>query len=320
MYNRRRETGVALISVLLIVAILLAVVGRLMANHGLSISQNQNVFEQNQALQYALGAESLARQALFEDFSQGGPDVDHLGEVWAQPVLPFELDEGGFLEAQVRDLNGCFNLNNLAGGGSKAAIERLKRLLTNLNAPQQIADAWLDWIDGDSNVTEFGAEDSEYLVANIPHRTPNDLVSNVSEMALLQNMDADTLLEVRPHVCVLPTTDTTLNVNTANLQTLASLDNSVSPATAEAVVGIAREYSAVSDFLTEYPDYQPAAAVLSVKSEYFEMHAFAQVGDSSVTLLSVFHRDPTSGEVTVLARDFGRLFRSSIEVATEEAS
>lgn len=318
MSNKRRQAGVALISVLLIVAILLAVVGRLMANHGLSISQNQNVFEQNQALQYALGAESLARQALFQDFSQGGADVDHLSEVWAQQVLPFGLDEGGFLEAQVRDLNGCFNLNNLLRG--EAAKEQFKRLLAHLNAPQQIADTWLDWIDGDSTVTGFGAEDSEYLIATIPHRTPNRLVSNVSELALLQNMDAEIFSLLRPHLCVLPNSETLLNVNTANLQSLASLVSSVSPATAEAIVGIAREYSTVNDFLAEYPDYQSAAATLSVKSNYFEVHAFAQVGDSSVTLLSVLYRDPSSGEVTVLSRDFGRLFRSSIEVAAEEAS
>ena len=73
----KRATGVALISVLLIVAILMSVISRLMSSHNLVINQHQNTFEQNQALQYALGAEALARQALYEDFTNSGKDVDH---------------------------------------------------------------------------------------------------------------------------------------------------------------------------------------------------------------------------------------------------
>ena len=92
-----REKGVALISVLLIVAILVGLSTQLLSNHHLVVSQHQNSFEQNQALQYAYGAEELARQLLFDDFSISGPGVDHLLETWAQPVLPFKLDEGGYL-------------------------------------------------------------------------------------------------------------------------------------------------------------------------------------------------------------------------------
>lgn len=315
----RRPAGVALISVLLIVAILLAVVGRLMANHGLTLNQNQNIFEQNQALQYALGAETLARQALFEDFSAGGGEVDHLGEMWAQPVLPFELDEGGFLEAKVRDLNGCFNMNAVLAEGQQDSIARMKRLLVNLDMPQTLAEAWKDWIDSDLEVTGFGAEDSEYLVAAVPHRTPNQLVSHVSEFAMLLNVDADMLEQILPHVCLLPDTNSQVNVNTANLHTLASLDDAISASNLENVADSPRAFTAVSEFVDLYPEFRPVSEALSVNSQYFELHAFAQVGDSSVTLLSTLNRDPSSGEVTVLSRDFGRLFQSAVEMATEEA-
>ena len=43
----------------------------------------------------------------------------------------------------------------------------------------------------------------------------------------------------------------------------------------------------------------------------------ASVGDSSVTLLSTFRRDPADGKITLLQRDFGRLFRSVISLAEE---
>ena len=79
--RRSEQQGVALISVILIVAILIAVASRLMTAQNITINQHQNTFEQNQALQYALGAETLARQALRLDFESGGNEVDHLEEL-----------------------------------------------------------------------------------------------------------------------------------------------------------------------------------------------------------------------------------------------
>lgn len=313
-----RTHGVALISVLLVVAILLAVASRLMAGHNLVINQNQNVFEYDQALQYVLGAETLARQALFEDATTTGPGLDHTNEIWAQQILPFELDEGGYLEAQVRDLHGCFNANSVAGENSAQALERFRLLLTNLGLPPQVADAWKDWIDTDAEITGFGAEDSEYLIAEIPHRTPNTLVGDVSELALLPNVEREQFEMLQEAVCLLPDTETKINVNTASALTLAVLDKSITLGGAEAAVAEVREYDSVSGFVGAHAEFTPAQALLDVNSHYFQLHAIAQVGSSRVTLLSLLYRDQSTGEVTVVQRDFGRMFRSSLEVETSE--
>ncbi len=310
--SRRKVQGVALISVLLIVAILMAIAARLMANHSLTINQHQNVFAQNQALQYVLGAETLARQVLVEDFRTGGPEVDHFSELWAQDVLPLDLDEGGYMEAQVRDMSGCFNLNNLAGSRANERLEQFERMLNNLGVQPQIAHAVKDWVDADEVVTKFGAEDSEYLLAGIPHRAPNTLVSNTSELAMMNNITREEYAQIIPHVCFIPDTESVLNVNTAGLHALASLSTKISPASVEAIVTSPREYTEVSDFVKDHADFGDVAGELSVTSQYFQLHAIAQVGDSSATLLTTFHRDPTSGNVTVLGRDFGKLFVSRL--------
>lgn len=319
---RGRSGGVALISVLLVVAVLLTVVTNLMTRHSLVISQNQNTFEQNQALQYALGAETLARQVLYEDFVTGEQEVDHLQEIWAQPVFPFDLDEGGYLEAQVRDLQGCFNLNNVVGSLTSNAsdagpADQLKRLFINVGLQPQLADAWKDWIDDDEVVTGFGAEDSEYLLAEIPHRTANIRVANTSELSLMPNMSVEERALIQPEVCVLPDSGTPLNVNTAQAHALAALDAVLAPGTLSRLTESPRQYKSVTDFLNDYPDFQRVQGQLAVASEYFAVHAIAQVGDTSVTLLSRLHRAPSSGEITVLSRDFGKLFRSSVELETD---
>ena len=86
--TQNKQKGVALISVLLVVAILIAVTTRLLAGHSLVVNHHQFTFEHDQALQYALGAESLARQILYEDFINSGKDRDHLGETWARQSMP----------------------------------------------------------------------------------------------------------------------------------------------------------------------------------------------------------------------------------------
>jgi general secretion pathway protein K len=305
--------------VLLVITILLAITSRLLANHNLVINQHQMTFEQDQALQYALGAETLAIQALFEDFERLGPGKDHLGEIWAEQTLPFELDEGGFIEAQLKDMHGCFNANSITGENGKEQLSRFKQLLRNLNLPDQLADSWRDWIDDDTEPTGFGAEDSEYLVASPPHRTPNHLVTDTAEFSLLQNIEAEQVAQLLPHICLLPDADTKINVNTATAQTLAALDSEVSIATAEGITAELREYDDEKKFVETYPSLAAAAPILTVKSEYFELHAQAQVGESTVTLRSSLYRDPSTGQITVLQRDFGKLFRSNLQISTEEA-
>ncbi len=313
-----RQQGVALVSVLLIVAILLAVASRLLASHNLVINAHQNTFEQNQALQYALGAETLARQALYQDFNTTGKDIDHSGEIWAQQTMPFELDEGGYLEAQLIDRQGCFNLNRLAGSEADVATEQLKRMAQNLGINPQIADAWRDWVDADLEISGFGAEDSDYLISQPPYRTPNQPVVDVSELYLLQNVDREQLVLLLPHVCLLPETESALNINTVNAQSLAALDESFSISQIEPIVAADRAYQSVAEFVQAFADFTPAEASLKVTSEYFLLHAQAQVGSSSVTLQSLLFRDPNSGVVTVLRRDFGKLFRSNLDIVTEE--
>ena len=320
MSNHRLHTdGVALVSVLLIVAILMAIASRLLATHDLVITQHANTFAQNQALHYVLGAETLARQALYEDLTESGPETDHLNELWAQPTMPFELDEGGFLEAQMRDLNGCFNLNNLVGSENNLAVERFQRLASNLGIQPQIAQTWKDWIDADEEVTGFGAEDRDYLIAQPAYRTPNRLVTDLSELYLMQNVDPEQLALLLPHICLLPETDTLINVNTANSQTLAALDKGLTLDMIEPMTLEERTYESIDSFVVENEDFAPAADALSTNSAYFLLHAQAQVGDSLVTMQSLLYRNPESGVVEVLRRDFGKLFRSNLISDTEEA-
>ena len=310
----KRQRGVALISVLLIVAILVALSTQLLSNHNLVVSQQQNSFEQNQALQYAYGAEELARQLLFDDFSISGPGVDHLLEPWAQAVLPFELDEGGYLEAQVRDLNGCFNVNSLVGLTSQDDLARLKRLLRNLGVDPGLADLVKDWVDADQQTSGFGAEDNAYLGLTPPYRTANQSMRHISELYLLNNIEFEDISAISPHLCAIPSANNKVNVNTASASLLYSLDAGISTDAAQGLVDAERSFLDVNSFIVANPEFEIVAPQLGVTSEYFEVQAKVQVGESTMNIASLFFRNTQTGEVTLLQRDFAKIFQSKVVV------
>ncbi len=106
----RRHAGVALITVLLIVFLASVTAASLAALQQLAIRRGTVLQHQQQARLYTLGVEQWAMLILARDRKRN--ETDHPGEQWANlpPALPVK---DGVLSGRIRDLQGCFNLNNL---------------------------------------------------------------------------------------------------------------------------------------------------------------------------------------------------------------
>ena len=306
----RKSSGLALVSVLLVVFVLVAVTGRLLSNHNLVVSRHANAFEYNQALQYLLGAESMAKEALHSDYLTTSSKIDHLDEIWAKNIMPFELDEGGYLEVYVKDLHGCINLNNVISETSSTEYKTVKKLLVNLGLPIQIEDLWLDWVDKDSEVKGLGAEDRDYASFQVPYRTPNRLVTDLSEIMLLRDITTDHFALITQYACLLPDSRSQINVNTAPGEILQILGEGNSLSEMNTLTESQRAFESPAKFLESYPKFQKSLSRLTTSSMYFEMHAQAKVGSTTVSLLSLMYRNPKDGKISVLKRDFGKLFKS----------
>jgi general secretion pathway protein K len=309
----RQQQGVALISVLLIVALVSALLYHLVSQHSLAIARTQQSVGTAQSLQYVLGAEAYARQLLAQNFEQrDGRLADHLGEDWAQPMAPFELEEGR-LELEITDLQGLFNLNALAGMDAAASHPRLLRLLGVLGLDPRIADLWKDWVDADDLTTGFGAEDGQYLLLEPPYRASNRLAGSASELRLLFEAEQEQLNMLLPHVVALPTTTLRVNVNTATAETLHAIAPQLAPERAAALMQMPRAYEDVASAIAEIPELSGAQDVLSVTSAFFQISAMAEVGGMRIELVSIVHRDPDDGSIRLISRDFGRRYMSRLE-------
>jgi general secretion pathway protein K len=312
-----RQRGVALISILLIVALVTALMYHLMTHQSLVVAQTRQMIRADQSLAYALGAEAYARQILFDDWNQpASRNADTLTEPWAIPMTPFDIDEGT-LEISIVDLDRRFNLNSLAATGTTTGpnknVQRFKTLLAALGMDPNVADAWRDWIDADTEATGYGAEDGVYLVANPPYRTANQSASSPTEIAALGLLDPEQYARLMPYVATLPTTTLKINVNTADAPVIESLSTRVTPAQAETLVQSQRHYEDVGALVGEMPELGDGTDAMAVVSSYFEIHARAEIDGFRTELTSVVHRDPSTGHIALLTRDFGKRLPSIVE-------
>ena len=303
-----RNHGVALVSVLLIVAVVSALAYHLMTHHALTLAASRQLFEQAQLREYALGGEIFARQMLYEDWEQeSSRPIDTFLEKWSKPFNPPQIEDGE-VEVRVTDLAGRFNLNSVVGGGGLENHARLKRLYRALNIDSSLADRWLDWIDDDSEVTGLGLEDGDYLLYDVPYRTANQPAAHLSEVALAAGLSREEFERLRSHVTVLPPLRLGVNVNTATSSVLESLGPNFGPSEAQSLVQSEREYEDIESFTADYAALGGSAGVLAVRSDYFEISVRVERFESRVVLTTVVYRDPSSGQLSVLSRDFGQKF------------
>ena len=308
--SRHRQRGIALVTMLLIVALVSALLYQLISRHHLTIARTQQSLGSNSALSMVLGAEAYARQILVMSWEQtDGERIDHLEQPWAEVPEPFEVEDG-FLEFVIVDLHSLFNLNALQAGDAPEEMQRLQRLLAALGLEGRIAELWKDWIDMDDEITGFGAEDSQYLLNDPPYRAANQLAGDTSELRLLQEIDQAQVDALLPWVTVLPADVQAVNVNTANAMTLHAVAPQLELARAEALAEQPRTFATVESAIAEIPELNGAQDALVVQSQFFRIEARAEIGGVRSELVSVVRRDPDDGSITLISRDFGKRFAS----------
>lgn len=274
----RAVRGVALLTALLVVAIATVVLSLVLDQAQSTLARTRNLMRGAQADQYALGLEDWAVDVLRRDHADGA-GIDTNEDMWAMPLPPTQVP-GGRVFGRMQDQNGRFDLNSLVspttGAADPVAVERFRRLLTALQLDPALADAVVDWIDPDFEPLARGGEDNLYLASTPARRVANRRLSHVSELIHVRGFDAVRYATLLPHVCALPR-PSPLNVNTATLPVLMSLDPGI---TSSAAQRLAREgrarYASVNEFSEEVlrqGGQLASQAGLGVASEYFAANA-----------------------------------------------
>ena len=291
----RPQRGVALLVALLVLALAAVILAGLLDRGELAAARTRNLLREEQVEAFRLGLEAYAAQVLVRDAAEG--QVDASGDLWNMPLPPTPVP-GGTLSAGMRDLDGCFNLNNLMPGPAPNAAPlwtiRFRNLLNALELDPHIADAVTDWIDADREPVDNGAEDNVYL-SNVPaYRAADRVFSDVSELRLVRGVSAAAYAKLAPHVCALPA-GTSLNLNTATPVVLRSLSPDITEAMAQRLWhgGQARWDSskAFQDELNTLSVHFQADNTLQVQSHYFLLSGLVELDDISYATTSVLKRE-----------------------------
>lgn len=306
-----RQRGVALITAMLIMALITTLTFSLEWDNSLDLRRTYVSMYREEAIQAALGAESWVLTILRQDAEDSS--TDHLGEIWASelPVLPLGGPGDsiqGEIYGEIEDLQGRFNINNLVdakGEVDQSALEQFQRLLIALGLDPRFAGIAADWVDADENAGfPDGAEDAIYTGFAPPYRSPNQIISSTSELAALDGMDKATLDVLLPHIAALPGR-TSVNVNTASDPVLQSLDADMTLADVEGLLS-QRGESGFTDIQNTFSALVKPEVLnqLAETSDYFRLKVIVRVDTVRVTFYSVLERS-AQGDVTPILRSLG---------------
>ncbi len=219
----------------------------------MQVQRTANIINGSRAYQYMYGAEVFATSQLSSYFEESKAERVHRLQPWSQTGLAFEIEQGlGQLQGSIKDMHSCFNVNSVimeqlsAGGdegrqiggnnrqpsgnnkkandGSEGSgmpgVDLFAKLIEphledNSVSPQALAVATKDWIDEDQEPTGIdGAEDYTYTGLKVPYRTADTLMAHTSELLVVKGFTPEIYDAIKDLICVLPTTDGTINVNT----------------------------------------------------------------------------------------------------------
>lgn len=318
-----KDKGAALLTVLLIVAVMSAVAIAVMDDIRFSIRRATNVELRDQAYWYALGAERLAAATIAKELEMN-PERSLLAISQARDVY-FPI-EGGAITGALRDQSNCFNLNSLVAAENDAHtvspenLARYQRLLEVLGFNRQesraLAAAAADWIDSDSVPLQAGAEDSYYGGLEPAYRTPNANMVEPAELRGVRGYSEEIYSRVRPFVCALPENGASiLNVNTLRPGQgpllVMMLGEALELDAAERLIESRPEvgYASMAGFWAEDAIErlkldEESRALLGLQTRYYELRAQVQYHDAEFRLASLMTA-PSGGTASVVTRRFG---------------
>lgn len=223
MRPKRSERGAALLSVLLLVAVMAVIAAIMLERLNLATRLAANSQAMTQARLYAVSAESLAT-ARIANLVKRDPNrtVDPQGLLGREFAMPLAA---GAVTVRIEDAGNCFNLNSLVEGQEDNyvlrpfALAQLRALMESLAIPSAeaipLSDAIADWIDSDDLPAPNGTEDDYYQGLATPYRTAGRLIVDASELRAIRGMTPAYYTRLRPWLCALPGAELSpINVNT----------------------------------------------------------------------------------------------------------
>jgi general secretion pathway protein K len=313
--------GIALITVILIVGILVAVVIELNRSSRADIYDAANLSD-GIKLTYIAKSGFYGAAALLNN-SQN--NYDTLRDDWAKADLLSIKSTGlftdGYFIATIEDEAGKIPLNKLVNGTEyNADIKEI--LIRLLGQPEfglderkaaEIVDAVKDWIDGDEKVTGYGAESSYYSSLDPPYEAKNAQLDCIEELLMVKGITKEIFYGTKEKSglagYVTTDSDGAININTAPKMVLRALSAAISAELADRMDEYRREEGnnlSSSLWYKQVPgmaDVEISLGLITVKSNYFKIISVGKMKNMSQGLSGVVKRSGQTVQIIKWRQD-----------------
>lgn len=316
--NKQKQTGIALITVLMILAIMVTIAATMTGRLTLSLKRTEGLTASQKVYWYGQAATDLGRMVLNKDLADSS--TVSLDQTWATSGTVFPLENGNFA-GDIKDLRSCFNVNAIAeqdqDNKPAAPVTQFQDLLEAIGLDnykaEMIAQSTRDWIDKDDKTAPLqGAEDSFYQGNAVPYLAANNLMVDISELRAVQGVGKKTYEKIAPYLCAIPATEQKINVNTVTVEqaeilyALFKQQPNVSLDISDFKTLLENRptsgWNSINDFfasgifsgLTLSADFKK---LFSVSSDFFQLNGVVEFGDRRLAIKSLFAIDNKKASV-----------------------
>jgi general secretion pathway protein K len=312
-----RQRGIALLVAIVMFALATTVAAAITYSKAMAARRAAATFTLEQAVQAGMAAEAFAAIVLEDN---GNKPKTQTSDEWAQPLGPVEIEGTGvWIQAQLEDLTGRFNLNSLVSQQPPAntykrdqhQVEVFQEILRSLDIDLRYADLLVDWIDPDSQPEPQGGEDTMYLTQLPPYRPPNTFITHTSEILALPGFGPENYAKIAPLITALPS-DEKVNTCTASGLVLDATANDPQGNIAYRTQDLKKQrekgcWPINADYVAGIQDATAKAAAqprVIEKSSWFRLRTNIRIGTAEFVLYSVLFREQTN-RVRTVQRSFG---------------
>jgi len=302
--------GIALITVILIVSILVAVALELNRSSRADIYDAANISDGIKII-YIAKSGFYGGAALLANSKN---DYNTLRDDWAKTELLSQKSVGlfsdGYFIVKVEDETGKIPLNKLVNGSEYNPY--IKEILIKLlNQPEfgldekkaaEIVDAIKDWIDADDDITGDGAENYYYASLNPPYTAKNAPFDCIEELLMVKGMTKELFAGTKEKQGLVQYVtaygDGLININTAPKMVLRALFPNVNAGLVEAIDEYRKnEKNDLSNSLwyqnvSGMSGVPIAAGLITVKSNYFKISSTGIMKNMQQTVNGVVKKSP----------------------------
>ncbi|MFW2331691.1 MAG: type II secretion system minor pseudopilin GspK [Nitrospinota bacterium] len=288
-----KKSGSALLITITITALLTIIVVEQLHNAWLQSSLVASFKNKTVALYKARAGIVAAKRILQDQTFDDQTTKYQLLEI-AKIGIPISVEDDQVL-VQIVDETGKISINSLVSGSglpNSQNIALFKRLLSNLDLDENLADAAVDWIDNNDEPFEDGAESDYYESLDPPYKAKNMKLDSIAEIGMIKGFKREVIMKLAPYITIY--SNGKVNINSSSKEVLMALNDNLTESMATEII---------SNVTTEaYKNKSDLNKIVGISSIYPEISNLIDVNGSWFLVTAIAQENETKKIITAVMK------------------